>query len=150
MKTFSTLLVSAALLASIGCAMCDSPHICKYGSYGGVIERLDPVNGRLGSILDPAESINHSVATPEASVVISDGEPSPAIESPSDETQAPELNGDAYDDATDDLDVEDSTADSVNDLDLQPEDLDSNELPEIEEMDDIPSADELFGPGDEA
>ncbi len=48
-------LALAALLISLaGCAMCANPFDCQYAAYGGRLPRADMVNGRVGSILDPA------------------------------------------------------------------------------------------------
>lgn len=47
-----------SLLSAFGCAMCASPHDCKYAAYGGIRERTNHARGRVGSILDPALEIN--------------------------------------------------------------------------------------------
>jgi len=45
--------VVCLLSSTSGCAVCCNPHDCKYPAYGGVIERLDPVHGRVGSLYGP-------------------------------------------------------------------------------------------------
>jgi hypothetical protein len=49
------LLVAApVLLTSLGCAMCCGPYDYHYPTFGGRIQRADPVYGRVGSIFsDP-------------------------------------------------------------------------------------------------
>ncbi len=48
------LALSATLISLAGCAMCANPFDCQYAAYGGRLPRADMVNGRVGSILDPA------------------------------------------------------------------------------------------------
>lgn len=43
----------AVLVCSSGCTMCDSCDM-GYAAVGGVWQRHDPINGRVGSIFDPA------------------------------------------------------------------------------------------------
>ena len=54
MRTLTAFFICGCLVMSLGCAMCDSSQDCKYAAYGGTIERLDMVNGRVNSILNPA------------------------------------------------------------------------------------------------
>jgi hypothetical protein len=49
-----------SLLSTVGCAICASPHDCKYAAYGGLRERTDHVNGRVASVIDPASEINRA------------------------------------------------------------------------------------------
>ena len=62
------------LLATMGCAMCANPHDCSYAAYGGRIQRVDRVHGRVGSILDP-DAGDYSAAA-DASMLV----PTPADE----------------------------------------------------------------------
>ncbi len=48
------LALAATLISLAGCAMCANPFDCRYAAYGGRLPRADMVNGRVGSILDPA------------------------------------------------------------------------------------------------
>lgn len=71
-----------ALLATTGCSMCASPYDCSYAAYGGRIQRVDRVHGRVGSILDP--SAGQLGAAPGTSMLVPAstdeqvfGEPSP-------------------------------------------------------------------------
>ena len=54
MRTLPALLVCGYVVTCLGCAMCDSSQDCKYAAYGGVVERLDMVNGRVNSVFNPA------------------------------------------------------------------------------------------------
>ena len=49
------LLIGSASL-STGCAMCCSPYDYAYGYYGGIWQREDLCNGRVGSVYAPAGS----------------------------------------------------------------------------------------------
>jgi hypothetical protein len=48
------LALAAMLISLAGCAMCDNPFDYHYAAYGSRLPRADMVNGRVGSILDPA------------------------------------------------------------------------------------------------
>ena len=49
------LLVTSML---VGCAsMCDSTFDCHYHAFGGMRDRQDRVNGRVGSLFDPAPAL---------------------------------------------------------------------------------------------
>jgi hypothetical protein len=48
------MLLISLIAACIGCAMCDSGLDRNYAAYGGVRDRMDRVDGRVGSILGPA------------------------------------------------------------------------------------------------
>ena len=48
------LALAAMLISLTGCAMCVDSFDCQYAAYGGRLPRTDMVNGRVGSILDPA------------------------------------------------------------------------------------------------
>ena len=48
------LALAAMLISLTGCAMCVDSFDCRYAAYGGRLPRTDMVNGRVGSILDPA------------------------------------------------------------------------------------------------
>lgn len=51
-----TLALLIPLVISQGCAICCSPYDDEYNCYGGVMDRADRVNGRVGSRFMPAES----------------------------------------------------------------------------------------------
>jgi hypothetical protein len=44
---------SIALLSTMGCAMCASPHDYSYAAFGGKVQRTNRACGRVGSIFDP-------------------------------------------------------------------------------------------------
>ncbi|MDA0659469.1 MAG: hypothetical protein O3C60_11570 [Planctomycetota bacterium] len=46
-------LLAMVAVAHSGCAICSNPHDCKYPAYGGIIERVDQVHGRVGSLYGP-------------------------------------------------------------------------------------------------
>jgi hypothetical protein len=48
------LALAAMLISLAGCAMCANPFDYHYAAYGSRLPRADMVNGRVGSILDPA------------------------------------------------------------------------------------------------
>ncbi len=53
------------LTLATGCAsMCDSSHDCDFHAFGGMRDRHDRVNGRVGSIFDPA-SAQPSIVPPQ-------------------------------------------------------------------------------------
>ena len=45
---------SIAMLSTMGCAMCASPHDYSYAAFGGKVQRTNRACGRVGSILDPS------------------------------------------------------------------------------------------------
>lgn len=49
-----------SLLSTYGCAICASPHDCKYAAYGGKRERADHVHGRVASVFDPALEVSRA------------------------------------------------------------------------------------------
>ena len=88
-------LLIASLAALSGCAMCAGPFDHNYPAFGGAWQRSDPVNGRVGSIFEPAgdQVVGTGVATaptealPGESVWQQDAKP-PTDEMP-DEPPAP-------------------------------------------------------------
>lgn len=95
-----------------GCAsMCDSRFDCDYHAFGGMRDRHDRTNGRVGSILDPASALP-SIVPPQ--------EPLPYVED--------RLN--LSDDETSDDDTDDDSSDG--------EGLKDRLLDELDEMDDLP------------
>jgi hypothetical protein len=65
--------LTAAVLASSGCAMCCAPYDDNYPYYGGRWVRDNPTHGRVGSAFEPA---GHRVEDGAAT------EPTPAAETP--------------------------------------------------------------------
>lgn len=58
MQRFAYLLALIPLSLCVGCAsMCDSSMDAQYHAYGGLYDRVDRVNGRVGSQFDPAETV---------------------------------------------------------------------------------------------
>jgi len=54
-RLLATLCLLGLTAASTGCALCYTPYDDHYNAFGGVAERQDRVNGRVGSILsDPS------------------------------------------------------------------------------------------------
>ena len=47
------------IAGTLGCSMGANPHDCKYAAYGGLMDRVDRVNGRVGSVIDPAVVVTH-------------------------------------------------------------------------------------------
>ena len=45
-----------------GCTLCPSPHADEYGAYGGIWQRDDLNNGRVGSVFAPA---GHRIEDPQ-------------------------------------------------------------------------------------
>lgn len=80
MKIASYLLILFILGTSIGCvSMCDSSLDCQYNAYGGVHDRIDRVNGRVGSIFDAATAaeaptIPEELLPPEPSTLSDDSD----------------------------------------------------------------------------
>ena len=50
-------------LPSLGCAMCDGAFDCDYAAFGGVHDRIDRRNGRVGSLFDPAAALESNLPT---------------------------------------------------------------------------------------
>ncbi len=54
-RLLGTLLCLFLAAASTGCAMCFTPYDDDYNAFGGIVERQDRLQGRVGSILsDPS------------------------------------------------------------------------------------------------
>lgn len=51
------LLILTFLVLSNGCAICCAPFDADYNCYGGIWDRADRANGRVGSRFQPAESL---------------------------------------------------------------------------------------------
>jgi len=55
MLRMSLALLGTGILAiSSGCSLCCAPFDSAFGAYGGVIEREDIYQGRVGSVFEPA------------------------------------------------------------------------------------------------
>jgi len=54
MKRLMSLLVICLISTNVGCSLCSSCDDYSYGAFGGVWERTDPVNGRVGSAFTPS------------------------------------------------------------------------------------------------
>lgn len=80
MRTITALFGCGCLVMSLGCAMCDSSQDCKYAAYGGAIERLDMVNGRVNSILNPASISRTEGGSQSQEVAPNELAPTPAAE----------------------------------------------------------------------
>lgn len=52
-RILRVVLLASTAAALSGCAICANPHDCKYPAYGGIIERVDQVHGRVGSLYGP-------------------------------------------------------------------------------------------------
>jgi hypothetical protein len=67
-RNVGTLALTAAMVCILmGCTMCpEPPEDYAYGAYGGVIQRADMFNGRVGSAFSPADGTVAHGATPEA------------------------------------------------------------------------------------
>ncbi len=84
-------IIALGIVSTVGCSMGANPHDCKYAAYGGLFDRVDRVNGRVGSVLDPAAVVEHTVDD------IPPNEPTPAeppeegleMEEPPEEPAAP-------------------------------------------------------------
>ena len=79
------------IVSTIGCSMSANPHDCKYAAYGGLIDRVDRVNGRVGSVIDPAEVVTHELTEVLAEPTLAEppAEPAPEPE-PVEPTDSPE------------------------------------------------------------
>ncbi len=121
-----------SLLSGFGCAMCASPHDCKYAAYGGIRERTNHARGRVGSIIDPALEINR-VPPP--------GQPEPAeadtLPAPSDSPSGEELPQVAPQDTPEDPNGSPSDVAPPMELPEGPDSPDGGELPGVPEGDSI-------------
>ena len=128
--------ISFALLfaMSVGCvSWCDGSFDCDYHAFGGMRDRHDRVNGRVGSLFDPAASLD---------AVLTVQEPLPLLdESPADgQSESSGINTDP-----DTGEVEDSglTEELLDEL-RQMRELPNVPLPEgTSATDDGPSFDEI-------
>ena len=59
MSRWIVITIGLGMIGTLGCSMGANPHDCKYAAYGGLIDRVDRVNGRVGSIIDPAPVVRH-------------------------------------------------------------------------------------------
>lgn len=71
-----TTTIALGLIGTLGCSLGAHPHDCKYAAYGGLIDRVDRVHGRVGSVLDPALVVTENAAE------MADPEPTPAAAPP--------------------------------------------------------------------
>ena len=53
MKRLMSLLAICLISTNVGCALCSNCDDYSYGAFGGLWERTDPVNGRVGSAFTP-------------------------------------------------------------------------------------------------
>ena len=128
------ILLTIACLAVIvccgltGCSSCCGPYDYHYPTFGGKHQRVDPTNGRVGSVFsDPNATFGPSSD--------SNLEPHPAVEAPS----VP---------ADDDLDDDDLDDDDLDD-DLEELDMDDEDLRPLDRFkDDVDEIDELPSPDD--
>lgn len=130
-------------LTTMGCALCASPHDCKYAAYGGSIARTDYVHGRVGSIIDPApvQRVNAETDTDQVTPEqLDDATADPYADetpTPADPSQRPA-----------DPDVEPAQPGTTDEGDTTPLD---NELPELPDGDnglELPEIDDPTPPGD--
>ena len=114
MRSIQLLLLLVCVVAHVGCvAMCQNSYDCYYGAYGGVRDRIDRVHGRVGSIFDPAASLDEVIRRPEE----------PLMAPPRPETPAEEADDVDFDDDLDDEQLRQDVLDKLRDL---------NDLPGIE------------------
>jgi hypothetical protein len=85
MRSALAVACSIALLSTMGCAMCASPHDYSYAAFGGKVQRTNRTCGRVGSILDPAAE-PYALASVETIV-----SPTPADEQILDPSWGPEF-----------------------------------------------------------
>ena len=129
-------------LTTMGCALCASPHDCKYAAYGGSVARTDLVHGRVGSIIDPAPV--HRVAGETDSDQITPEQLDDATADPyAEETPTPADPGERPGDSG--VDGGDESGATVPD-DTSP--LDLPELPDGDGGFDLPEIDDPTPPGD--
>jgi hypothetical protein len=71
-----------SLLVSGGCAMCAHPYDCWYAAYGGLRQRTDMADGRVGSVFDPAPEVSYAPGKQQSPQPTPAEEPAPAIKPP--------------------------------------------------------------------
>ena len=57
MRDAIKILTTAFVSMCVGCAMCESSMDGDFHAYGGSRDRIDRVNGRVGSLFDPAAAV---------------------------------------------------------------------------------------------
>jgi len=101
------------LTLATGCAsMCDSSFDCDYHAFGGMRDRHDRSNGRVGSIFDPAAAQPSIVPPQESLPYVQD-----RINISGDEDDADENS----DDSSDGEDLKDSLLDELEEMDDLPD-----------------------------
>ena len=60
--------LTGLLMFASGCAICASPFDSHYAAYGGAWDRVDPSQGRVASVFQPASSTVESMSVPETTV----------------------------------------------------------------------------------
>ena len=122
------LALATMLISLAGCAMCANPFDCYYAAYGGRLPRHDMVNGRVGSILDPAGG---GVQTTQE--IQTDNE-----------AFAPEANGNLYDESDpSERPLTDGEMESVPPFDEESLDESLDDLDSDFDSESVPDADEL-------
>lgn len=95
MRNLTILTICGLLTFVSGCAsMCDSSFDCDFHAFGGMRDRIDRKNGRVGSIFDPASaqpSVVPAVDPLLDSDVSTDNEPALPSKTDKDDTEDSEL-----------------------------------------------------------
>lgn len=108
------LLISVYILSIVGCgSMCNTTPDCEFHAYGGMRDRHDRVNGRVGSLFAPAAA-DPSIVPPEEFL------PPLDVDSPDDPDDVPP--------GSDDGSVEES-------------ELGKKLIDELDKLDDLPEVD---------
>ena len=113
MRRFVSIAAIVLLALAPGCAsMCDSSFDCDYHAFGGMRDRIDRKDGRVGSIFDPASALP-SVVTPQE-VLAPDGQAA--------NTDNPDAKNsqDGSGDSDDDANLRDRLLDELDKLDELP------------------------------
>lgn len=115
----ATLIVSTLAIVSSGCSMCCGPYDYHYPTIGGKHERVDPVYGRVGSILSDPLAPRAAQASADSNLL-----PPPPLKV-----------SDESDDSVDESEVDEELERFRRDLeDITPMD-DEDGLPDLEELD---------------
>ena len=111
------------IIASVGCALCGESFDDHYAAYGGLHDRLDRVDGRVGSVFAPASAtaLDMLLSESEENATLGDSPTAesvvPDVETETDGVGPPETDTDA--DLSDDLqdalrDLQESLPDTPN------------------------------------